>query len=205
MHNVLIFGDSYSTFQGYTPSGYVNYYPNLDVHRVEETWWARFIEKTNGNLIGNNSWSGTKFGYTENNGVCVKDSSFVSRYEKLKREGFFAENRVDTVFVFGGTNDSWADVPLGEMKISDWEEKDLFHVFPAICYFAYMLKNDLPKAEIIFIVNTGLKEEIRTCIETVAEYYGARSVRLENIDKVNCHPTKKGMLEISEQLLKAFI
>ena len=39
MKNILIFGDSYSTFKEYIPNGYAVYYPNLDIQKVEQTWW----------------------------------------------------------------------------------------------------------------------------------------------------------------------
>ena len=47
MYNLLIFGDSYSTFCNYIPDGFVTYYPNLDVDNVEKTWWKNLIQKAN--------------------------------------------------------------------------------------------------------------------------------------------------------------
>ena len=198
MKNIIIFGDSYSTFKDHIPDGYITYYPLLDVNQVEE------IPKANCNLIQNNSWSGSTIGYTGyGNTDCSKSSSFIYRYKKLKEEGFFEKNSVDTIFVFGGTNDSWSDAPLGEMKFSDWEEKDLFNVLPAICYFAYLLKTDLPNVKTVFIINTDIKEEIQDAMEKAAHYYSLQSVRLKDIDKLDGHPTKKGMIDICEQLLKS--
>ena len=61
--NVVIFGDSYSTFSGYVPDGYICYYGSelckTDVTIVEETWWHQLIEETNANLLLNDSWSGS--------------------------------------------------------------------------------------------------------------------------------------------------
>lgn len=205
MKNIIIFGDSYSTFEGYIPKNYETYYPTLNVHSVEETWWKQFIQKTDCNLVQNNSWSGSTIGYTGyNNMDCSHSSSFIYRYRKLKEEGFFKTNTLDMVFVFGGTNDSWSDAPLGEMKFAHWKEKDFFYVLPAICYLAYMLKIDLPNAEIIFIINTQIKEEIQNGIEEAAKYYGLKFIRLQNIDKEIGHPTTKGMTEICEQVISIF-
>ena len=64
MENVLIYGDSYSTFKGYIAEGNIHYYPRLDLTRVEETWWHRLITEKGYNLIENNSWSGSTVGYT---------------------------------------------------------------------------------------------------------------------------------------------
>lgn len=64
------------------------------------------------------------------------------------------------VLVFGGTNDSWADSPVGKLKYSDWEEQDLYSVLPAFCFFINELRRILPNAHIIPVINTELKPEI---------------------------------------------
>ena len=202
MKNIVIFGDSYSTFEGQMPEGYAYYYPKLDVVKKEQTWWSLFLKKTGYNLIRNDSWSGSTVGYTGyNNYDCSKTSSFICRYRKIKASGFFEKNRADTVIVLGGTNDSWADAPLGEMKFFNWTEGDLLNVLPAICYFLHSLKADLPHAEILCVINTDMKPEIQDCMEKVAERYGLKSLRLHDIDKENGHPTAKGMTEICEQII----
>ena len=201
MKNVFIFGDSYSTFQGYVPNEYPVYYPNLDVERVEDTWWAKVIATLGGRLVQNNSYSGSTIGYTGyNNSDCSQSSSFIYRFRELKNNGFFETNKIDTMFVFGGTNDSWSDAPLGEMQFSGWEEKDLFQVFPAFCHFVYAVKSALPNTEIVVIINTVIKEEVQEALEQVAKYYGVKYVRLKDIDNPG-HPTAKGMKQISEQVL----
>ena len=206
MKNCIIFGDSYSTYAGHIPDGYPTYYPCGDVDSVDKTWWASFCEKAGLNLIQNNSWSGSPLGFTGYNGMdCSKFGSFIVRYRELKNAGFFEKNQIDTVFVFGGTNDSWAEAPLGELKLSGWEEQDLFCVLPAICYFASVLKTDLPNAEIVFLSNTGIKKEIRDCFETAAKQFGVKCVALHGIDKESNHPSQKGMETICRQLAEALL
>lgn len=214
MKNIVIFGDSYSTHKNVIPQDYRAYYcdegreegPSVTKMRMEDTWWYRFISHIDGKLLRNDSWSGSTIGYTGyDNADCSKSSSFIYRYRKLKKEGFFEKSELDTILVFGGTNDSWSDAPLGEMKTSDWKEKDLFCVLPAIWHFAYTLKTDLPDIEIVFIINTDIKEEIQNCMQDAAKHYGFKSVRLESISKENGHPTAKGMIEISEQLIRALV
>ena len=207
--NLLIFGDSYSTYAGCIPQGYATYYApmvreSVPVTKMEksDTWWAKFIEKTGMNLLLNNSWSGSTIGYTGyNNSDCSKTSSFIYRYRKLVEEGFFKANRVDTLIVFGGTNDSWSGAPLGEMKYADWEEKDLFFVLPAICYLACVLKRDLPDTKVYFVVNTDIKAEIQNALQEAAEKFGLNAIVLQAISKECGHPTKQGMTEICEQIL----
>ena len=205
--NAVIFGDSYSTFEGYVPEGYVIYYSTrdraeTDVRRVKETWWHGLCSEMGINLVLNDSWSGSTLCYTGYEGDCSTTSSFIFRLEKLISDGFFEKNEIDTVFVFGCTNDSWADAPLGEAMFSDIKREDLFKACPAICYFLGRLKEILPAANIIFIINTGLKSEICDTVKKASEYYSTHFVELYDIDK-NCgHPTIKGMAEIKDQVLE---
>jgi hypothetical protein len=206
-NNAFIFGDSYSTFRGYIPEGYAVYYheaegqDNTDVRKVSETWWHQVVTEADLNLIQNNSWSGSTICHTGYDGVdCSQTNSFIYRLRKLTREGFFEENDIHNVFVFGGTNDSWSNAPLGESMLSGWKREDLFSVLPAISYLTARIKNDLPNVKVIFILNSELKEEINEEIKKSAEYFGAELVILGNIDKSNGHPTKLGMKEIHDQI-----
>ena len=122
----------------YIPEGYKTYYPALDVESVEDTWWTKFLKETNSNLVHNNSWSGSTICYTGYAGDCSQTSSFICRYRKLKECGFFKENEIDTIFVFGGTNDSWANAPLGNLQFDSWAEKDLFEVSDKIVKSDYV-------------------------------------------------------------------
>ena len=201
MKNAIIIGDSYSTYAGHIPEGYPTYYPSADVDSVDKTWWAKLGNQADLQFVQNNSWSGSPLGFTGYNGTnCSRFGSFIARYRELKAKGFFDDNKIDTVFVFGGTNDSWADAPLGELQLSDWVDEDLFNVLPAICYLTYILKTDLPNAEIVLIINTDIKDEIRDCFEVAAKQYGVNSVRLHDIDKVNNHPSAAGMAAICHQV-----
>jgi len=206
-NNVIIFGDSYSTYEGYIPEGYDTYYcdseeSETDVRKVEETWWHQLVTETGMNLVLNNSWSGSTIGYTGyDNEDCSKSSSFIYRLETLTGKGFFRENRIDTVFVFGGTNDSWSEAPLGERKYENWEKEDLYSVLPAISYFFKTLKDTLPEADIYCLINTELKDEITDAMKEACQMYGVKAVAFENIDKECCHPTIKGMQDIKNFLL----
>lgn len=206
-NNVLIFGDSYSTFKGFVPDGFAIYYAEgqrleSGVTQVSQTWWHQVVTEADLNLVLNNSWSGSTIGYTGyNNTDCSKTSSFIYRLRQLIQNGFFAKNQIDTVFVFGGTNDSWSNAPLGEMKYSDWEEDDLFFVLPAICYFLNLIKATLPKAKIYCLINTEIKPEIDSCLKNACEKYGITPVAFHKIDKIHDHPTVQGMKDIKEQVL----
>lgn len=206
--NLLIIGDSYSTFEGYNPEGYVFYYSSkagTDVRCVENTWWHRFVSETGVNLVLNDSWSGSTVCYT---GRVSPEygyrSSFVNRFHIMKKEDFFKKNEIDTVFIFGGTNDSWLDTtPKGEEMLGDWSEENLYSTLPAISYLIAKLKEELPGGNIIFIINTELDERIVGAIKHASEHFGTSYIELQNIDKKSGHPTILGMEQICNQLIKA--
>ena len=206
----MIFGDSYSTHRDYIPKEYPHYYcsegrdPQQPVTKMrpEQTWWGQLIDRTGASLVYNDSWSGSTIGYTGYAGDCSSSSSFIYRYRKLAEKGFFNENEMDTIFVFGGTNDSWSDAPLGAEQYADFCESDLFNVLPAICYFMTVLKQDHPRARLVFVANCDIKREIVECMRNAAEKLNAEVVELHDIDKITGHPTVVGMTQICDQVLE---
>ena len=210
MKNILIIGDSYSTYEGCIPDGYRTYYspngreegPVVTKMRKEDTWWMRVLSAVNGRLALNNSWSGSTVCYTAYDGVdCSQTNSFIYRFRQLQAQGFFKKTAVDTVFIFGGTNDSWSNAPLGENQLANATEKDLYCVLPAINHLIGVVKNQLPNAEIYCIINTEIKSEIQKHIEFSAQKYGVHAVVLHDIEKEYGHPNPKGMKQIAEQVL----
>ena len=205
--NIMIFGDSYSTYEGHIPAGYAVYYSGHrdnppDVFDVRNTWWGRLIAETDSTLVQNNSWSGSTIGYTGyNNSDCSHSSSFIYRFEKLLAEGFFEEHRIDRLFVFGGTNDSWSNAPLGESDKELVEDSDLFCVLPAIKHFVARLADKLPDTKLVIIGNCDIKSEITDALALAAERAGATYVGLSGVDKINGHPTELGMEQIKDQIL----
>ena len=210
LNNVMIFGDSYSTFAGGIPEGYAVYYSGKrdrgpDIESADQSWWGRLINETGATLVRNDSWSGSTVGFTGYNGTDTsKTSSFIYRLERLAAEGFFAENKIDTVFVFGGTNDSWSDAPLGEEKCGVTDRNELYNVLPAIGYFFEKLRQTLPKATVIGICNCDIKGEIINTTVNACERIGGYTVALKGINKMNGHPTPLGMEQIKDQV-KALI
>ena len=206
-NNVLILGDSYSTFGGYIPEKYEVYYSETseksDLHDVKDTWWHSLFTETNSNLIHNNSWSGSPICYTGyGNTDCSKTSSFIFRINELAENGFFEKNEINTIFVFGGTNDSCANSPLGELKFSDWEQEDLYNVFPAVCCLMSKIKEVAPNAKLYWLINEFLKPEIINAMITACEHYGVDFIKFKNIEMVEGHPTVTGMRDIKNQIIE---
>ncbi len=213
MKNIMIFGDSYSTFARCIPEGYSAYYTGKrsaeedqpDVPSAEHTWWGLLLKETGANLVLNDSWSGSTIGYTGYSGRDTSGtSSFLFRLDRLVKNGFFAKNEIDTVFVFGGTNDSWSDAPLGEEMTEGWKHEDLFNVLPAVHCFFKKLRDALPSARIYGICNSGIKGEIVNAIQNACKANGAKAIALTDaVDKKSGHPTVQGMIDIKNQVLAA--
>lgn len=60
-----ILGDSISTLDGYNPKGYNLFYTNENcqktgVYNMRDTWWGKVIDFFDGELLVNNSWSGSR-------------------------------------------------------------------------------------------------------------------------------------------------
>ena len=205
---VFILGDSYSTFKGYIPEDYGPWYwegghDATDVEKVEETWWKQLINQTDSELLLNCSWSGTTVGNTGYGGADCTEISFIGRMKKLFEKGYFKDNQPNTLFLFGGTNDSWACVPVGKLQYENWTIEDLFQVLPAFCYLVDLLKRELPDTRIVVIVNTELSEEITKGFQEACKKFGVDCVMLEKIDKIAGHPSVVGMKKICEQIIKA--
>lgn len=205
--NVLIIGDSYSTFKGYNPEGYSYWYPKeeadsvaTDVTDVTETWWHMLINETESTLVLNDSYSGSTVCSTERQHM--PGTHFNIRVDRMIKDGFFEDNRIDTVFVFGGTNDSWIDSPIGNIKYGNITDEDIKDVLPAFSALIAKLIDATQGSKIIALINSELKEEIACGFEEICFHYGITYVRFEKLDKLSGHPNKKGMAEIKNSLLK---
>ena len=208
MKNVFIFGDSYSAFEGWVPEGHeLHYYigrEECDVKTVEDMWWYPLLPEIGGSLVLNDSWSGSTIGYTGYfNADCSETNSFIYRFERHLKNGFFEKNKIDTMFVLGGTNDSWCGAEKGEMMYENHTKEDLFKVLPAICYFFKRVSEELKDTKIVCIINSELDPVTTDGLKTAAERYGAQVIQLHDIDKFNSHPTALGMKAIKDQVLEA--
>lgn len=206
--SVSILGDSYSTFQGYLqPDSNAVWYwdspdaQNTDVHSVRETWWHQFIKKNGYRLCMNNSFSGSTIcnsGYKRGNPdfADYTDRSFVTRMTHL--------GCPDMIFIFGGTNDAWAGSPIGEYKYDGWTKEDLFSFRPALAKMLSFMIDRYLNVEIYFILNDGLQAEINESVKTICAHYQIPCIELNGIEKINGHPSVKGMNQICEQV-EAFL
>lgn len=198
--SVSILGDSYSTFEGYlTPDTMDIWYfhgkqdaRRTDVENVGQTWWMQLIKKKNWKLELNNSWSGSTICYTGYRDEDYSRRSFITRVPAL--------GSPDIILIFGGTNDSWANAPIGEFKYSDWRRADLYTFRPAMACMLAKIKERYPTADVYVISNDGLKPEITGSMEQICKHYDVPMIQLHGISKTAGHPNVQGMMQIAEQL-----
>lgn len=114
-----ILGDSISTFSGYIPTGYTNYYPRWGLSDVNQTWWKMLMNETGLELLVNASSGGTS--------VCGNSSSTTDAAAgcSTKRVNDLSDGseNPDIVICFIGINDfshrytesiNWTYKPLGD-------------------------------------------------------------------------------------------
>ena len=194
---VSILGDSYSTFIGIIPANYSSFYPNdrNDVTEIGQTWWSLYIQAKGYTLEKNDSWGGTTICGTGYGRMDSSRNNFIARVDSL--------GNPDLIFVFGGTNDAWANSPMGEYQYSDWTKEDCKNFRPAVACLIDLLKQRYPNAEFCFILNSELKETVNESMREICNHYNVKLVELHDIEKQNGHPSINGMKSICEQLLEA--
>lgn len=215
--NIAIIGDSYSTYYGWIPDGYSSWYAadgvdghntaENDVNSVEQTWWKQMINEKGYNLLVNSSYSGSCVCNTTFGGGDGTATSFITRAAK-DLEG----KNPDTIYIFGGTNDSGAGCPVGSLKYSDWTTDDLKQVLPAVCYLIDWNKTNFPNAEIVWITNgfvgtygeMYISQEIRDGIASACTHYGVKNILVEGKEGTECtniHPNQTGMVKIKDTIV----
>lgn len=201
--SVTIFGDSYSTFEGYlTPDTMETWYfdrhddpRRTDVSSVRQTWWWQVIQRMGWKLEVNNSWSGATICNTGYDDADYTHRSFVTRLNSL--------GSPDIILLLGATNDSWCGAPIGEYKYADWRRADLYTFRPALAYLLSHLQDRYPTARLYYILNSDLKESINASVAQICQHYGVPLIRLSGIDKTSGHPNIRGMQQIADQVVAA--
>lgn len=204
-----ILGDSYSTYEGYIPKGYNSWYgegkgEGNHVDSVEDTWWYPLQGLTDTELLFNCSYSGSTICNTGYEGKPCPDTSFVGRMHELL-DG--KNGTPDTVFIFGGTNDTWAGSPLGTPLRKAWDtysEEELGFVLPAIHCMLDCLRTGLPAARLVLLLNDWLSRPIAEALHEEGELYGCDVIDLPDISRNASHPTADGMRQIRETVLSFY-
>ncbi len=215
-----ILSDSISTFEGYVPTGYPAFYDRMNGYATgvlspEETWWGRVIAHFGGQLLVNNSWSGS---YVSRAPQCEIESYGCSD----ARTGGLSAGGVlpDHIFVFIGTNDRGACFPL-----TSEDKSDLSVIENAYGRMLDKLKANYPNAEIWCLTfpvttcsrnpfykfpKTQMGVPMERYVELVKAVAGSRGCRVidlsagEMCDTVDgLHPNFDGMKTIADKVIAA--
>lgn len=200
---VTIFGDSYSTFEGWLePATNEPWYwsadspyrdKNNDVTKVEQTWWWQVIDQMGWKLEKNNSYSGSTVGYYGYQNENYQPRSFNTRVGDL--------GEPDIILSCCITNDSWTGETVGKYKYANWDENDMWYFRPAMARLCSTIKQNYPLAKIYFILNTDLKPEHAESMRVICRHYGLPLIELHDIDKQDGHPSQKGMKAFAQQVM----
>ena len=204
-----IIGDSYSAYKDWIPNdGRWSWYKpegntgTNDVSSVTQMWWYKLAQKMNSSLLYLDGWSGSTICTTGQNGADVSNSAMVNRINDSMGASRVLEPKPNLIFIFGGTNDSWMDSPIGQPKYEDWTSDDLKSVLPAFCKMIDTIKTYNPGARIINIVNTDIKTAIKDGMASICEHYEIENIVPLDIEKESGHPNQAGMISIAEQIFK---
>lgn len=197
LKRVSILGDSYSTYENFVqPDSNRLWYrmvdPRNDVVSVEQTWWHLFV-KENGYLLDrNNSFSGATICRRGYDGADYTPRCYLTRMDNL--------GCPDILFIFGGTNDAWAGVKMGNYKYRGWTDAELYTFRPALAKLLWYCTLRYPNTKIYVLLNDKLGEPVNESFRTICKHYNVALIELRDIDKQKDHPSVKGMRQICDQI-----
>ena len=192
-----ILGDSFSTYPGYVPPATNDtwpYYYQIGVTSVEQMWWRQMADALNWTLEVNNSFSGSL--------VCnMNYNNYYGPYSFLNR--MYDLGNPEVILVFGGTNDIVDEAPFGDYIYWDWTDEELCGYRPALACLLSRLSESYPDAVVIFMADVELGDQFIQSTHTICDFFGARCVDLEGIEKDWKHPSAAGMTTIAEIMVEA--
>ena len=214
-----VFGDSISTLEGYSQPKEAVFYDmahkmSARIISPSDTWWGRVIETLGGELLINNSISGST--------VCWHPAYQVPSYGcSDERTSALGKNGVqpDVIMVYLGTNDWGAGLP-----IYNTDKDNLSYFFNAYDKMLEKLKGNYPCAEIwcltlpissclamenfTFSHSFGGRHicEYSEAIRQCAMRHGCRLIDLEKneepVDTMDgCHPNANGMMTMANAIM----
>lgn len=194
-----ILGDSYSAYEGYVDPLSNDVWPLYDtigVTEVGQMWWRQLADSTGWQVEKNNSFSGSLIS-NMNYANYFGPHSFLHRMDDL--------GNPDVIFIFGGTNDVWDQVPLGDFVFENWTEEQLCTFRPAVACLFSRLKSRYPKAKLFFMLDLSLDEGYVAAVHRIAQCYDVECIDLYYVEKDWAHPTIAGQTIIARQVLESLI
>lgn len=219
-----ILGDSISTLDGYHPVGYNVFYAGDNciksgVNAVEDTWWGKVIGYFGGELLVNNSWSGSRVTKLPGSAYLFPSGCSDDRASALHTKNLSP----NVIIVYLGTNDWAYGVKTGnETKILGMDDNEYFD--KAYGNMIKKIKTNYPNAEIwcCTLCATYMSrcpdfkfphryggthiEEYNDIIRATARHYGCRQIDLYRLDTPydsidGTHPNSAGMNTIATMII----
>ena len=199
-----IFGDSYSTYEGYVEpdSNAVFPYDEIGLTGVEQMWWSQVADSMDWQLERNNSFSGSL--------ICYMNAvNYYGPHSFIRRMNNLGDPNV--IFILGGTNDVYYEAPFGEYVYSDWTEEQLCTFRPALAYLLDNMKRLHPHAKVYFVLEThpcpgGIDAEtllnLAESVHRITSHYHVDCIDLYDIQKKRWHPDVQGQKGIADQVLE---
>lgn len=224
-----ILGDSISTLEGYNPKGYNLFFTGetcqkSGVSDMNDTWWGQVISCCGGELLVNNSWSGSCVTKLPN-----RDSLFPSGCSNERTNGLHIGSvKPDVIIVYLGTND-WAR----GAEATNADGRDCDKMWASVFETAYdkmleKLRNNYPDTEVfcctlcstymsgkpsfVFPENYGgiNIEKYNAVIRSIAESRNCKVIDLYKYhlpyDSVDgSHPNRSGMHTLATLMLREML
>jgi lysophospholipase L1-like esterase len=190
-----ILGDSISTLEGYNPRENAVFYEGMnkvlaEVFHPTDTWWGRVIDNLGGELLANESFSGST--------VCRHPAYEIESYgsSDARTGALGSEGKLpDVVMVFMGINDRGRRFPT-EKFLSEYR------------LMLGKIKKNAPKAEIwcINLPSSAKGDAYCDAIAQAAAECGARLLDVSDIEYASIdglHPDNSGMKTIADAVISA--
>ena len=206
-----VLGDSFTSCEG-TVDPDTNYiwpsYVNIGV-TPDLMWFNKVAERTGWHLEKNNSFSGSHitniYDYAPD-GVIYSKASYLNRMDNL--------GTPNVIFIFGGTNDIYNRVPVGEYVYKNWTDEQLCTLRPALAYMFHSMKKLYPRTKIYFMLDMGLciddtsisdtlRQNYIESMHTICGHYGIESIDIYGIQKSKWHPNAQGQATIAQKVIEA--
>lgn len=224
-----ILGDSISTLEGFNPEKYHVHYTGEtcifnDIHKMKDTWWGMVIDTLGGELLINNSYSGSRVTKVPN-----QDNLFPSGCSDERTKGLhIGKEKPDVIIVFLGIND-WARGVKSENSGTSLIGDENYEVFRfAYETMLYKLKMNYPKSEIwcCTLCTTAIKsqpnfvfpdtyggvaiEVYNEIIRDIVPIYDCKLIDLYQYRKTydtldGSHPTFEGMQILAEMIIESMV
>ncbi len=212
-------GDSISSFEGWNPHGYPYHYSRRNgnetlVRCPEETWWHMVVTHFEGELLVNDSWSGScvskpRFGEIESYGCSDARTGNLASYGV----------EPDHIVVFIGTNDRGYGLPLVSEDRSDLGvienaygamldklKRHYRHAVIWCCTFPPTVNRFLPESRPLAVWHGRPAADYSECVAKAARERGCRVIDLANGDVVSTadglHPDFEGMETIAAAVIR---